>query len=65
MFSPDTGKYRPEKLRIWIFHAQWYIIETKNTMQPILYSSRPIRLQIFCTLAIKPLVLQSDTVSTE
>ena len=29
VFSPNTGKYRPEKLRIWTLFAQWlfYIVE--------------------------------------
>ena len=35
------------------FHGQTVqYTETKRTIQPILYSSQPIRLKIFCTLTI-------------
>ena len=34
------------------FFVKEYNIETESTIRTILHSSRPIRLRIFCTLAI-------------
>ena len=35
------------------FHVKGYNIETESTIWPTLGSSRPIKLHIFCMLAIK------------
>ena len=33
VFSPNAGKYGPEKLRIWTFFTQWYIYYELNHLK--------------------------------
>ena len=48
--NPFLTSKKDSKGFFWIF-VKAYIIETESKIQPILYSSWPIRLQIVCTLA--------------
>ena len=48
--NPFLTNKKDSKGFFWIF-VKAYIIEAESKIQPILYSSWPIRLQIVCTLA--------------
>ena len=57
VFELNTGKYGPEKapyLDIFCVVVDHWGQESNTA---ILYSSRPIRLQIFCTLATKTVIV--------
>ena len=55
-------KYRATKIESFCFANKEYSIETKSTIQSILYSFRPIRLPVFFTLAIIAITISYRTV---
>ena len=56
--GPNAVKYRSERIfRIWTFFTQW--------IRPTLYSSRPITVQIFCTLTMAILIIMMTALYAE
>ena len=52
-FIPEFLLFSATEIECCCFLVEEYNIETESKIRPILHSSRPIRLLIFCTLATR------------